>query len=88
MDKSKALEQVVKLLTLTASYIQANDPDRTMASLSIIADVMEENQVAPSDVEALIALNNEVVEVEEPSLRSRVEQMVKDVNNIPSGIAA
>lgn len=84
MEKSTALNQIVQLLTLTASYIQANDVDRVMASLSIVADVMEEGEVAPSDIEVLLQVVPEEPSKEvttEPSLRDRIERMVNSVNN-------
>lgn len=82
MEKSKALGQIVRLLTLTASYMQSNDIDRVMASLSIIADVMEESKVEPSDIEALLTVVPESPEEDTVSLRSQIENMVNEANSI------
>ena len=83
MNKSTALNQVIRMLSLTAAYIEAGDADRILASLSIVAEIMEENEISPSDVEALV-VQNEVdedtdSEQEMPSLRERVEQMLSHV---------
>lgn len=85
MEKNVALQQIVQLLTLTAAYTQAGDTDRVMAALSIIADVMEENEVAPSDVEVFLTVVQEAVPdtaESQNNLRSRIESMVKEAQNV------
>lgn len=80
MNKSAALNQVIRMLSLTAAYVAAGDADRILASLSIIAETMEENDITPSDIEALIVQNEvEDSEQEMPTLRQRVEQMLSSV---------
>lgn len=85
MEKNVALQQIVQLLTLTAAYTQAGDTDRVMAALSIIADVMEENEVAPSDIEVFLTVVQEAAPdtaESQNNLRSRIESMVKEAQNV------